>query len=323
MARFIVRRLLWLGPTRADRHVRRVLRDPDRVGSGGRVTCGPTRAPATRRSSSSSRSTVCTRASAATSAATSSGSGTSCEGPDHWPQEHQGRRRGVGAAARTRSSTRCASPASPPCSASLGVAVGILAARKPGGWLDSSSTPSAFFVGAIPPFVSGVVLQLVFAVQLGWLPSAGRVPAGPAGLRPRADDQAPDPAGHRGGHPDDRPVQPLHACLAARRVVGDYLRTARAKGIRERQVLFKHSVRNAMIPVVTLLALDIGAAARRPDHHREHLRVPGHGRVLPERRQDGDFPKLMPFMVIDHRLGDAVQPDRRRARTPPRPEDPP
>ena len=66
----------------------------------------------------------------------------------------------------------------------------------------------------------------------------------------------------------------------------DFLRTARSKGIPERRVLWRHSVRNAMIPIVTIVALDIGTVDRRPDHHREHLQLSGHGRLLhPGRRR--------------------------------------
>ncbi len=58
-------------------------------------------------------------------------------------------------------------------------------------------------------------------------------------------------------------------------------------------------MRNAMIPIVTVAAIDFGAIARRPDHHREHLRVPGDGRLTSSTPYDnGDFPQLMPWMVI-------------------------
>ena len=55
----------------------------------------------------------------------------------------------------------------------IGVGLGILASRKPGGWLDTVVNTTAFFVGGFPPFVSAVIFQLAFAVQLG----GSRLPA--------------------------------------------------------------------------------------------------------------------------------------------------
>jgi peptide/nickel transport system permease protein len=78
----------------------------------------------------------------------------------------------------------------------------------------------------------------------------------------------------------------------------DFLRTARAKGIPERQVLFKHSVRNAMIPVVTLIALDIGALLGGLIITENIFDYPGMGVFFLTAVNDGDVSKLLPFMVV-------------------------
>ena len=181
---------------------------------------------------------------------------------------------------------------------SLGIGLGILASRKAGGWLDTTINSSAFFVGAVPPFVSGVVLQLVFAVQLGWLPPVGVYPPGQQGF--------------------DLLLMLKHLILPVTVVAiqtiaqysrytrasvldvstSDFLRTARAKGIPERQVLFKHSVRNAMIPVVTLIALDIGATLGGLIITENIFDYPGMGVFFLSATNDGDIAKLLPFMVI-------------------------
>ncbi len=180
----------------------------------------------------------------------------------------------------------------------LGVAFGILASSRPGGILDTAINSTAFFVGAIPPFVSGVVLQLTFAVSLGWLPTGGVYPPGHEGF--------------------DLWLMIKHLTLPVFVVLiqtvaqysrfmrasvlevasSDFLRTARAKGIPERQVMFRHSVRNAMIPIVTVIALDFGALIGGLIITENIFNYPGMGQYFVKAANDGDFPKLMPFMVL-------------------------
>jgi len=146
--------------------------------------------------------------------------------------------------------------------------------------------------------VSGVVLQLVFAVSLGWLPPVGVYPPGHQGF--------------------DLVLMLKHLILPVTAVMiqtvaqycrymrasvlevasSDYLRTARAKGISERRVLFHHSVRNAMIPIVTVIALDIGALIGGLIITENIFGYPGVGLYFVRAANDGDFPKLMPFMVM-------------------------
>jgi peptide/nickel transport system permease protein len=181
---------------------------------------------------------------------------------------------------------------------SLGISLGILASRNPGSWLDTAINTTAFYVGAIPPFVSAVILQLVFAVQLGWFPPFGVYPPGHSGF--------------------DLFEMVKHLVLPVVVVTmqsiaqysrymrasvldvssSDFLRTARAKGIPERQVLFKHSVRNALIPVVTLIAIDIGAVLGGLIITENIFNYPGMGVYFINAINDADTPKLLPFMVI-------------------------
>lgn len=181
---------------------------------------------------------------------------------------------------------------------SLGIGLGILASRRPGSWLDAIINTTAFYLGAIPPFVSAVILQLVFAVQLKWLPD-GRV----------------YPPGHSGF---DLFLMLKHLILPVTVVViqtlasysrytrasvldvasADFLRTARSKGISETQVLFKHSVRNAMIPVVTLIAIDIGAVLGGLIITENIFNYPGMGVYFIDAVNAGDTPKLLPFMAV-------------------------
>lgn len=180
----------------------------------------------------------------------------------------------------------------------IGVGVGILASRKPGGWLDTVVNTTAFFVGGIPPFVSAVIFQLVFAVQLGWLPPAGVYPPGHQGF------DLWEMIKH----------MILPVAVVAIQTIGqysrytrasvldvsssDYLRTARSKGIPERRVLWRHSVRNALIPIVTIIALDIGQLIGGLIITENIFNYPGMGVFFVKAAQIGDFPKLLPFLVI-------------------------
>ena len=135
----------------------------------------------------------------------------------------------------------------------LALPAGVLAARKPGGWLDGAVNLVAFAGISLPPFWLAILLIILFSVTLGWLPAGGM-----------GDGSFGSSAQHLilpaltltlasvGGH-----LRYLRAAMieALRQ---DYIRTARAKGLNEVGVVIRHALRNAMIPVVTILALDFG-----------------------------------------------------------------
>jgi peptide/nickel transport system permease protein len=138
----------------------------------------------------------------------------------------------------------------------LALPAGVAAALRPRGATDTAINLTAFAGISIPPFWLAILLIMLFAVLLGWLP-AGGMPDSGAGLGERTAFL----------------VLPI-ATLTIATVGGivrfvraavmealrqDYVRTARAKGLNESQVVFGHVLRNAMIPVVTILALNFGA----------------------------------------------------------------
>ena len=130
---------------------------------------------------------------------------------------------------------------------SLSVPLGILAAMKPRSLMDALAMLVAFLGAAIPSFWLGPLLILLFAIHLNWLP-----------------------VNERGGLEHlILPALTLGTALAAilsrmirsslLEVLGeDYIRTARAKGLGERRVILKHALRNALIPVITIVGLQIG-----------------------------------------------------------------
>jgi peptide/nickel transport system permease protein len=146
--------------------------------------------------------------------------------------------------------------------------------------------------------VSAVVLKLVFAVELKWLPD-GRI----------------YPPGHRGF---DLVLMIKHLVLPVTVVAiqtiaaysrfmraslldvrsSDFVRTARSKGLSESKILFRHGVRNALIPVVTLLGIDVGALLGGLIITENIFNYPGMGSYFISAQFDGDFPRLMPYLVI-------------------------
>lgn len=133
--------------------------------------------------------------------------------------------------------------------------LGILAALKPGSLVDFSCTLFSALSFAIPGFWLAILLILLFSLALGWLPPSGR----PA--------LAEDPVGHVRALV--MPALTLGIGIAAKLtrylrssmldvLQQDYVCTARAKGLHERIVLVRHALPNALIPVVTVLGLQVG-----------------------------------------------------------------
>ena len=129
----------------------------------------------------------------------------------------------------------------------LGITLGVLSARKPGGWIDRLGLGIAYLGISFPVYWVGLILILVFAVMLRWLPPSGYggieyliLPAIALGSRSIAF------------------LARVTRSSMLEILGGDFVRTARAKGLRERVVVTRHALRNALIPIITVLGLDFG-----------------------------------------------------------------
>lgn len=140
---------------------------------------------------------------------------------------------------------------------SIAIPAGIHAARRPGSWTDQVINLLCFAGISVPPFWLALLLILLFAVSLGALPASGMGTIGEDGWADRARFMV-------------LPVLTLSAAGVAgytRHVRAamievlreDYVRTARAKGVPESRVVWRHALRNALLPVVTIAALDFGS----------------------------------------------------------------
>jgi ABC-type dipeptide/oligopeptide/nickel transport system permease component len=130
----------------------------------------------------------------------------------------------------------------------VGIMLGILSARAPGGWTDRLALGLAYVGVSFPVYWVGLLLILLFAVTWHLLPPSGYgslrfliLPALALGMRSIA---------FLARVTRSAMLDALHA---------DYVRTARAKGVAERIVTVRHALRNAMIPIITVLGLDFGA----------------------------------------------------------------
>lgn len=128
-----------------------------------------------------------------------------------------------------------------------GITIGVLSARRPGGWFDRLALGGAYLGISFPVYWVGLILILFFAVMLRWLPPSGYgrieyliLPALALGSRSIAF------------------LARVTRSSMLEVLGGDFVRTARAKGLRERVVVGRHALRTALIPIITVLGLDFG-----------------------------------------------------------------
>ncbi len=129
----------------------------------------------------------------------------------------------------------------------LGITIGVLSAYWPGGWLDRTGLGVAYLGISFPVYWVGLILILLFAVTLQWLP-----PSGYGGL-----EYLVLPALALGSRSIAFLARVTRSSMLDT-LGSDFVRTARAKGLRERVVVTRHALRNALIPVITVLGLDFG-----------------------------------------------------------------
>ncbi len=169
----------------------------------------------------------------------------------------------------------------------IGVLAGIIAARFPNSWLDYVISSATLFGMSMPVYWLGLMLIIIFAVQLHWLPGGGK--EGPASIVLPAITLA-----------------AFSVALIARmtrssmlEVLGqDYLRTARAKGLRENAVVYRHALKNAFIPVVTIIGLQLGMLLSGSVLTESVFGWPGIGLLLVDSIFARDYPVVQGIVLI-------------------------
>jgi peptide/nickel transport system permease protein len=181
----------------------------------------------------------------------------------------------------------------------IALPVGIYAATKPYSLFDQIANTFAFIGFSLPTFFTGLLFILVFSIHLGWLPFVFRSDLSATGWQWYWEEfkQSIMPIAVLGlfqGASWTRYVR--SAVLDVIRL--DYVTTARAKGLREGKVVLKHVVRNALIPVVTLVALQIPTIFGGAIITEQIFRVPGIGSLLISSILANDTPVIMAVTFV-------------------------
>ena len=181
----------------------------------------------------------------------------------------------------------------------IALPVGVFSATRPYSIFDQIANTLAFIGFSLPTFFTGILFILVFSITLHWLPFVFRADLAATGWRWYWEEfrQAAMPVAVLGlfqGASWTRYVRA--AVLDVIRL--DYVTTARAKGIAERAVITKHVVRNALIPVVTLVALQMPTVFSGAIITEQIFRVPGIGSLLISSILANDTPVIMAVTFV-------------------------
>jgi peptide/nickel transport system permease protein len=189
----------------------------------------------------------------------------------------------------------------------IGVPLGVIASLRPGGTIDNAVMSLTLFGVSVPIFWLGLMLLLLFSVTLEWLPTGGLMPVGLE--PPRVTGLSVIDALLSGR------IEPIWASLrhlalpavtlatvplamitriTRSEMLGaanlDHVRTARAKGMPERRVVFRHVLRNALIPVVTVIGLQAGLLLSGAVLTETIFALPGLGRLMVDSILNRDYP---------------------------------
>ena len=177
----------------------------------------------------------------------------------------------------------------------VAVPIGVVAAWKAGSWIDRTIMAFAVFGFSLPVFVVGYVLAYVFALQLEWLPVQGYTPF-KSGLWPWLRNLI-LPALALGC---------VYIALIARITRAsmlevlqqDYIRTARAKGLGQRDILFVHALKNAAVPIVTVIGIGIALLIGGAVVTESVFAIPGLGRLTIDAILRRDYPVIQGIVLL-------------------------
>ena len=178
---------------------------------------------------------------------------------------------------------------------SIGIPAGIVSAVGRGTWWDSAANAFALWGISTPNFWLGILMILLFSVQLGWLPASGYV-------SPFEDLRANLAAMIMPAFVLGNAIAAVlmrHTRSAMLQVLSsDYVRTARAKGLSERAVVLKHALRNALTPVITLGALELGTLLSGAVLTEQVFTIPGFGKLIVDSVFNRDYAVVQGVVLV-------------------------
>jgi peptide/nickel transport system permease protein len=181
----------------------------------------------------------------------------------------------------------------------LAVPIGMISAVKRYSVFDHLSTTFAFIGFSVPTFFTGLLLIIIFSVKLHWLPFIYDSTLKVTSLSTLGDQirQSIMPITVLALF-DTATIARYTRAEMLEHLPLDYVRTARAKGLKERLVVLRHVLRNSLIPVVTLVALGIPAVFGGAIVTEQIFRVPGIGELLVRSIGQGDTPVVAAILLI-------------------------
>src|SRR5690606_16502532 len=182
----------------------------------------------------------------------------------------------------------------------VSIPIGIYSARNPYSIFDYGATTFGFFGLAVPNFFFGLIAIYLFAIKLGWFPSQGTI----TGTDVAGFQEFFDRIHHM--------VLPgitlgLAGTASYMRYMrsevldvlsSDYIRTAKAKGMSDRNVLYKHTLRNAMIPIITLMGFEFGALLSGAIITEQVFSYPGLGTLFINSIPNRDYPIILAIALL-------------------------
>jgi peptide/nickel transport system permease protein len=169
----------------------------------------------------------------------------------------------------------------------IAIPLGTLSARHRGRWIDGAATGFALLGASMPNFFLGPLLVLVFSVRLGWLPVSGAdspaslvLPAVTLGLGMSAI------------------LTRLTRAAVLDALSADFVRTARAKGLSETRVFFRHALRSGLLPVATVFGLQLGGLLGGAIITETIFAWPGIGRLTLQAIDSRDYPLLQGCVLV-------------------------
>jgi ABC-type dipeptide/oligopeptide/nickel transport system permease component len=177
----------------------------------------------------------------------------------------------------------------------LGLPLGMVAALNRDGWIDYASRVGSLVGLSFPAFVSGILMLIVFAIQLGWFPVLGNTSGSGDlvdGLRALAL-----PALNLGLIMTAYVMRVTRSAMLGV-LMEDYIRTARAKGVRPRQLVMTHALRNSLIPIITVVGLYFGTLIGNSVLTEIIFNRPGLGKLIIGALNARDYTLLQGLMII-------------------------
>ncbi len=177
----------------------------------------------------------------------------------------------------------------------IGIPAGIVSAVGRGTWWDTFANGFALWGISTPNFWLGILMILLFSVQLGWLPASGYVsPFEDLGANLKAMVMPAFVLGNA-----IAAVLMRHTRSAMLQVMqADYVRTARAKGLSERAVVLKHALRNALTPIITLGALELGTLLSGAVLTEQVFTIPGFGKLIVDSVFNRDYAVVQGVVLV-------------------------